>query len=80
MKIDRDPAGKTFNMDASTTNPIDGIALRIGPFPADTRSACVMVNGRCEKIALQRSGDSNWAWLDLGDGNSRSFTVRAVAE
>lgn len=44
--------------------PSETIAVRFGPFPQDTRSARVSLNGKMSDIPTFISGDASWGWVE----------------
>jgi hypothetical protein len=57
--------------------PLAALDLRAGPFPAETSSVEVLVNGERQVQPAFRSGDSAWAWVRMAGG--REYTVQARA-
>jgi len=75
-----DGDGRSFDLDIRTDQPLDAVRVRAGPFPADCDSVLITCNGQRIKASLESSGDSQWAWIELGDGATTVFKLSAEAE
>lgn len=66
LTVERNGHSKRCNVKLSFDMPIDNVALRLGPFPIDSRTVTVKVNRSLRSSTLFRSGDSKWIWVQLG--------------
>ena len=64
LKVGKPRGGRQrIDWSLSSTEGIDLVDVRFGPFKAGRSKARVKLNGRKYTIALERSGDAAWGWV-----------------
>jgi hypothetical protein len=61
------PTNNTQSMTLSLRGEIPAKILRVrfGPFPQETDTAAVTLNGVIYTIPTEPCGDASWAWLEM---------------
>lgn len=74
------PSGgvQTAQIKLEGTDGIDTVKLRLGPFPADIAFIAAQVNGNNAQCEMVDSGDSTWAWVDLGAPSDNELRVAVI--
>ena len=66
LKVGKPKGGRQrIDWHLSSTEDIDRVEVRFGPFKAGRSKARVKLNGRKYTIALERAGDAAWGWVPL---------------
>jgi len=60
-----------MELTVSARDPLRSLRARLGPFEAPVQGATLTVNGQEQPTEWTRSGDSWWAWAELGKGVGR---------
>ncbi len=69
LKVGKPKGGRQrIDWHLSSTEDIDRVEVRFGPFKAGRSKARVKLNGRKYTIALERAGDAAWGWVPLQTG------------
>lgn len=66
MELTRDKDCHRCDWKLSVDKPVDHVTVRLGPFPMAARQLTVRINRRDVRAALFASGDSKWAWVQIG--------------
>lgn len=74
------PAGsQALTLELTTSHPLDAARVRMGPFPLSATGVDVTLNGAAAEVAgLFESGDSQWVWVELGDGSTTTYSIAAT--
>ncbi|MBP5632767.1 MAG: hypothetical protein J6Y21_08430 [Clostridia bacterium] len=79
MKISYPSGGvQTAQIKLTGTDGIDTVKLRLGPFPAGIAFIAAQVNGSNTQCEMADSGDSTWAWVDLGAPSDNELRVALI--
>jgi hypothetical protein len=74
--------GKDEGLEISinTDRPVDALAVRLGPFPANVQSVRVERNGTTETMTTIQYGDSRWVWVEgkKDSGGNQTMKVRSI--
>lgn len=57
---------------------LESVALRLGPFPADTKNVMARLNGQDVECRIVESGDRKWAWVEVPSDSIEDVEVAAI--
>ena len=69
---------QTAQFRLADTDGLDGVKLRLGPYPADTKFAAAQLNGQNVPCELVESGDSAWVWVNCPASNGELQQVAVI--
>ncbi len=78
-QLQRADADKQLELNLTADRPPDQSRVRLGPFPATTRTLRVTINGKRVNATLAMGGDSRWAWVDWPTGLTH-VKIMAIAK
>jgi hypothetical protein len=66
-------------MEIRTTDPVEGLRMRLGPFPLGSKVAEVKTGSGQREIEEETSGEAVWVWVTV-DAGPEGETVRVAVE